>query len=76
MKKRESQKPERLENLRSDVLIDKLALSTTRYTRLLISAPHSDEFEYTKDLILSIQDELTRRSFKSGDPSGNGPNRA
>lgn len=43
-------------------LIDLLAELTTKYTRLLLSAPHSDEFESTRDAILRIQVVLKRKT--------------
>ncbi len=66
MKKREYPNPEELEAFPTNHLIDMLADSTSKYTRLLISAPHSEEFENTRDLILRIQEKLTTRSTQAG----------
>ena len=43
-------------------LIDLLADLTTQYTRLLLSAPHSEEFETTRNAILRIQFVLKKRT--------------
>jgi hypothetical protein len=53
---------EELEMKDTTSLIDLLAELTTQYTKLLISAPHSDEFVLTRNAILRIQLVLKKKT--------------
>ena len=76
MKKRAYPGVKELRAFETEALIDMLSDSTSKYTRLLLSAPHSEEFEDTRDHILHIQEELTNRSAENGAPHGQEPERA